>query len=283
MKSIVKLVTCAAAVGVLTGTVHAASGVQIVTKTTSSGGAPQGRAESVMGDRTTQIQIESTRMRTEATDAKGEKNVMLFDGTKQVLDIVYVGKKTYTEMTKEDVDKMGAQMTDMMAQMQKRLEAMPPAQRAQMEAAMKGRMGGAGTTAVPKIQYTKTGTDKVGKWTCDKYDGFVNGQKTAEVCAVDPKVLGFTASDFEISRQFAQFFKGMLPAAQAGSGQMFSIGTVADQGFAGVPVRHMFTLAGRQVTTEIVDVSRQNFPDSTFAVPEGFQKQAFPIAGRGRQ
>ena len=34
-------------------------------------------------------------------------------------------------------------------------------------------------------------------------------------------------------------------------------------------------------TTEITDVSRQTFPDSTFAVPAGYQKREM-MGGRGR-
>jgi hypothetical protein len=282
MRSVVKGMTCAVAVCVLTGTVHGASGLLIVTKTTASGGPPQGRAEGALGDRTSRVQIETTRMRTESTDAKGDKTVMVFDGSRQILDIIHVSRKTYTEMTKDDVDRMGAQASDARAQMQKRLETLPPAQRAQMEAAMKGRLGGAAAGPAARVQYKKTGTGAVGKWTCDKYEGFENGRKTSEVCAVDPKVLGFTASDFEVSRQFAEFFKKMLPSS-TGQTQTFAIATVADQGFSGVPVRRMFTIAGREVTTEITEVSRQSFPDSAFAVPEGFQKQSIPAVGRGRQ
>ena len=282
MGSIGKSLTCVAAVCLLTSAVHAASGVQIVTKTTSSGGAPESRVARALGDRTSRVQIEPTRMRTESTDAKGDTTVMLFDGTRQILDIISVSKKTYTEMTKDDVERMGARVSDAMAKMKKRLESLPPAQRAQMEAAMKGRMGGAGAKPAPKIPYKKTGTDTVGKWRCDKYEAVENGRKTSEVCAVDPKVLGFTASDFEVSRQFAEFFKKMNPSS-TGQTQSFAIATVADQGFSGVPVRRMFTIAGREVTTEITEVSRQSFPASAFAVPEGFQKQSLPTAGRGRQ
>ena len=265
MRSIVKGITFAGAMCVLAGTLQAADGVLIVEKTTS-GGTPQ----------THQIQIERTRMRAESSGASGEKRIMVFDGTKQVLDTIDTDKKTYTEMTKDDVEKLGGQMADTMARMQQQMANLPPEQ----QAMMKGRMGGAGAAAAPKVQYKKAGTDTVGKWTCDKYEGFENGQKTSEVCTVDPKVLGFAASDFEIVRQFMEFFKKMMPA---NAGQMFTIGTVADQGFSGVPVKRTYTVGGRQVTTEMIEVSRQSFPDSSFAVPAGFQKQAFPGAGRGRQ
>ena len=98
--------------------------------------------------------------------------------------------------------------------MQKELANMPPEQRAQMEAIMKGRMGGAGGrgAAAARRSIRKTGTDKVGNWTCDKYEGYVGAEKTSEVCTVDPKALGFTAADFAVSKQFAAFFKKLMPA-----------------------------------------------------------------------
>jgi hypothetical protein len=51
------------------------------------------------------------------------------------------------------------------------------------------------------------------------------------------------------------------------------------QGFSGVPVRRAYSSGGRQIVSELTDVSRQTFADSTFAVPAGFQKQAFAPGG----
>ena len=100
----------------------------------------------------------------------------------------------------------------------------------------------------------------------------------AEVCTVDPKVLGFAESDFAVSKQMSAFFAKLRPAA---ADQLFSIGSLEVQGYSGVPVRHMMTIAGRQITTEISEVSHQSFPDSVFQVPAGFQKTDM-MGGRGR-
>ena len=45
--------------------------------------------------------------------------------------------------------------------------------------------GGAGATAKP--EFRRAGSDKVGKWTCEKWEGFRNDEKVAEVCTVEPK------------------------------------------------------------------------------------------------
>jgi hypothetical protein len=215
-------------------------------------------------------------MRAESIGASGEKQAFVFDATKQTMWVINYDKKTYNEMTKAELDRVAGQMADVMAKMQEQLKDLPPAQRAQMEALMQGR--GAAlpglAAAAPKTEYRKTGTDKVGQWACDKYEGYQNNQKIAELCTVDPKALGFTAADFEVSRQLAEFFQKMMPQ---NAENMFRLGAPEQQGFSGLPVRRV-SLGQRQSVTEVTNATRQTFPDSVFELPAGFQKQAFPGA-----
>src|SRR4029077_4604303 len=97
-----------------------------------------------------------------------------------------------------------------------------------------GTAAGAG----PKTDYRKTGTDQAGKWTCDKYEGYQNNLKVSELCTVDPKTLGFTAPDFQITHQLSEFFQKLNPQ---NAGQFFSLGRSDPQGFSGVPVRRTFS------------------------------------------
>ena len=265
MKFILAGIVTGAAVCALSGSLHAAAGVLIVEKTTSGGSAT-----------TNQIQIESNRMRAESAGPRGEKQVVIFDGARQVLTMIDNGNKTYTELTKEDADRLGAQMSDAMAQIKKQLATMPPEQRAKIEAMMTGRMGGAGGV-LPKPTYRRAGTDTAGKWPCTKYDGYEGDKKTSEVCTVDPKTLGLSDADFTVTRQFVEFFKKVIPALAS---QAFAVGSVEQDGFAGVPVKRSLTLLGRPMTTEIVEVTRQTFPDASYAVPAGYQKKPFAGAAR---
>jgi hypothetical protein len=257
-----------AAVCAVASSASAAQGVLVV-ETTTVNGSP----------RNTQVQIEPTRIRTEVSGPDGSMQVVIFDGAKQLLYLVNPGAKTYSMMTKADVDAAGAQLSGMMAQMQAALEGMPPAQRAQMEAMMKGRGMPGMPGASARTEYKRGGTSKVAKWTCDVYEGFQNNAKTGEVCTVSPTALGFTAADFEVSRQLAEFMRGLIPQ---GADQVFQSGSSSQQGYNGVPVRRVTSIAGREMITELASVSRQTFPDSVFAVPEGFTQQASPLAGVGR-
>lgn len=245
---------------------EAADGILIAQKTTSSSGTTT----------THQSQIEKTRMRAE-TDAAGRKMTMIFDGTAQVMRTIDDAAKSYTEMTKADMEKMSAQMSGAMAQMQEQMKNMPPESRKRMEAMMAGRGAAAGPTA--PTEYKKIGTDKVGKWSCDKYEGTRNGEKVSELCTVPPASLGFTLGDFDVTRQMAEFFSKLVPQ---GADQMFRVGSSAPNGFSGLPVRTViFRNGAPSFTSEITDVSRQNFPDSLFAVPAGYTKRDM-MAGRGR-
>ncbi len=249
-------------IAVAVGSLQAADGVLIVEHVTSGGNT-----------RTTEMQLERTRMRTELSSGAAGKQVMVFDGAKQVLDMINLDKKTYIEMTKADVERLASQAQGAMARMQEQVAKMPPEQRKQMEALMKGR----GMAATPaKTEYKKVGSGQVGKWACDKYEGYQNGQKISELCTVDPRILGLTMTDFAVAEQAAAFFKSAVPQ---GTNQFFGIGKIEDQGFSGFPVRSVFTFAGQQTTTELSEVSRQTFADALFAVPAGFTKQV--LGGRG--
>jgi hypothetical protein len=178
------------------------------------------------------------------------------------------------EMTKADADRLGAQVQGAMAQMQTQLEKLPPAQRAQMEAMMKGRGGAA---AAP--QYTRTGSDTVGRWTCDKYDLMQDGQKIGDVCTVSPTMLGFGATDFNVMRQMSEFFSAMAPQMAS---QLPAVSPIDLRGTSGFPVKTVMMVQGRTVTMEVIEVGRQTFSDSLFAVPAGFTKQDIMGAMGGR-
>jgi Domain of unknown function (DUF4412) len=242
----------------------AADGVLIVEKTTTGGST-----------KTNQIQIEKERMR-----AESDTQTVVFDGTKQVLWLINDGRRSYSEMTKADVDRMRGQLNDAMAKMQEQLKSLPPEQRAQIETMLKGRgMPAMAGAPASKTEYRKTGVDKVGAWACDKYEGTRGGQKVTELCTVDPRVLGFAMSDFQASKQLMEFFGKLVPQGADG---MFAVGTPEEQGFSGVPVRRIvFNNGQQQSVSEVTQASRQNFPASVFELPPGYQKEALG-AGRGR-
>ena len=271
MRTTQTLIGLVVAIGLTAAPATAASGVLIAQKVTS-------------GTTTTthQSQIEPTRMRSEIASSTGRKQAVVFDGAAQVLRMIDDDAKTYTEMAKADLERMRGQVDGAMAQMQEQLKNMPPEQRARMEALMKGRGAAMTGMAGPPTEYKKVGTDKVGRWTCDKYEGTKSGEKVSEVCTVAPSALGFTAADFEVTRQLAEFFKSLMPQAADG---LFTIGSATPNpnSFSGLPVRVVSYRGGTvQTVSEMTEASRQTFPDTLFQIPAGYQKREFPGMGRGR-
>jgi Domain of unknown function (DUF4412) len=257
-----------AATCLLTAHLRAADGLVLVEKAMVAGNTVTNR-----------VQMTKDRMRTEMAGGPGEKQAVLFDATKQVLWLINLDKKTYMELTKAEAERLGAEMSANMAQMQeqfKNLGNLPPDQRARVEAMMKGRDGMPGMAPLQKIEYRRAGTDKVGKWACAKYEGFRGAEKAAELCTVEPQELGVAAADFDVARQAGEFFKRMNPQ---NADRIPVIGSAAD-GFTGYPVRRVTTVGTAQMTSELVDASRQNIPDSAFELPAGFKKEAFPGLGR---
>ena len=219
-------------------------------------------------------------MRAEMIGGSGEKQALVFDSSKQLMWLINLDKKTYMELTKADADRLGTQMTEATAQMADQLKSMPPAQRAAIEAMMKGRgslPGAAGAPPPVKTEYRRAGSDRVGKWACAKYEGYHGADKASELCAIEPREIGVAAADFEVARQAGEFFKKMNPQNED---RLPVIGSIAEHGFSGYPVRRVTQVGGTQMTSELMEAGRQSIPDSTFVVPEGFKKEAFPGMGR---
>jgi hypothetical protein len=245
-----------------------AQGVVFVQKETTNG-------QSV----TNQVQMDKTHIRAESS-AAGNPMAFIFDGQNQTALMVDMNKKTYTEITKADADRLRQQADSAMSQVQSQLANLPPEQRKIVEQMMRGRGGlpGANAAPAPKVQYRAAGSDKVGQWACTKYEGYVGAQKTEEVCTVDPKEFGLAPGDFDVARQLAEFVKAMSPAA---ADRIMFNGTVQEQGFAGIPVRHTSYRNGAvQSVSEIVEFHNQAIPASTFDAPAGFRKEALPQGAR---
>jgi hypothetical protein len=196
----------------------------------------------------------------------------------QVLRTLDLSKKTYLEITKADLEQAKKQTDAMMAQLQN----MPPAQRQQMEQMLQGRGMAAALAGLipPKPEFRAAGSDKVGQWTCTLYDGYVNQQKTVEVCAVSPATLNLSIADFEVGTQMAEFLKSISPG---GADTAIFNATTQDQGYNGIAVRRTtFKNGAVESVMEITQLKRQAFPASTFAVPAGFTKTASPLARGSR-
>jgi uncharacterized protein YneF (UPF0154 family) len=226
-------------------------------------------------------------------EGDGGKQGVVFLGGPKIIRMLDYGNNTYREMTEQDMQQMGAQMGDAMADarkmMEEKLKNMPPAQRQMIEQMMKQKMGAAGPQMGAQqpapVVYTRVASGQsIRQWTCDKYDGTREGQKVWEVCAVDFAQFGVQPSDMQVFQQMAEMFKNLAPQ---GMEDAFNVGfddTEREGAFRGVPVQRVsFRNGAPDRLFEVTEVTRQDVDDALFEVPAGFQKVEMPTPGiRGR-
>ena len=207
--------------------------------------------------------------------AEGEKNTVIFRSDKEVLWVINTADNSYTEMTKQDIKKIKGRMDEAMSMMQEQMKKMPPEQRAMMEQMMKGK-------AMPmpaqpeKEVYKKVASGVMaGKWKCDKYEGYRNGQLTEEVWTTSWKSLGIEQKDFRVMQSMGEFMSELSPDAAS----KFNVGSdewEENQGYPGVPVRKISYSMGKKVSqNEIQEVKKKKIDSSLFELPKGLTKQSF--------
>jgi hypothetical protein len=196
--------------------------------------------------------------------------VMIFDAGKQVLWIVSPDKGTYTEINSSTPagGSMAERRQQAMAQSQKQMEekmaGLPPEQRAQMEQMMK-RM--TAPSAAPVITYKSTGvTDKVGTFTCSKYEVFNNGKRIAVDCTATLDQMHMTEADFKAFEAFGKFEKERMGSRGAS--------TPAIEELKGYLV-HSVSYNGDKQTSEMTVLSVDHKPvdASLFSLPAGVKKE----------
>jgi hypothetical protein len=218
------------------------------------------------------VSIDKDRVRIEGV---GDARSFIYRGDKQLFWIVDNKEKNYMEMTKQDLEAISLKMDSAMVKMQESMKNMPPQQREMMEKMMKSMMPGAGARA--KTTYKKVAVgEKVGNWSCDKYEGMAEGTKKVEMWITDPKQLGLGESDYQAIKDMARFFEKLIKNAE----NNFGFGIDKD-GPQGLPVKTLSFRDGKaSFKTEVKEFKKKDFGEGWFEVPAGLtKKQMGPGAG----
>ncbi len=229
---------------------------------------------------TTRIFLDQERARIES-ETGGRPHVIIYRADRQTMYMINSAEKTYREMTRQELEKMGTQVSEMQKMMEEKMKNMPAQQRQMMEQIMKQRMGGAGgMTAAPQpvTIYRKVASgEAVNQWTADKYEGIRGGQKEMDVWTTGWNEFGVTQNDFRVFQELGEFFKNFNPQMDD---EMFKIGSAqadGEQGYSGVPVRRVSYRNGSPYQkSEVTQVKRQEFESNLFEPPDGFRKEAMP-------
>jgi hypothetical protein len=221
------------------------------------------------------ILLEADRMRVD----QGNTTVMFLTKGGNRIVMLDKGKNEYSEMTQADVEQISQQLNGAMAQMQEAMKNIPPAQRAQMEAMMKGRMGGAAAAAPAPPNYTAKGSATVNGFRCTNYDGIQNGQKVSEICAAQPSEIKINPADFQVMQKMQEMFKGL---SSSPIGSAIPASGIMQSGIDGFPVQSTSFRNGQASSREeLKSITDATFSDADFSTGNA-KKVDMGIGGRGK-
>jgi hypothetical protein len=217
------------------------------------------------------LSYDKDKVRMESSNTPG--NAFIYRADKGLFWMVDANQKSYSEMTRQDLEGLANTMDAAMKQMQEQLAKLPPEQRKMMEDMMKQNMPGAGSQS--KATYKKIGSGKIGAWACDKYESWRDGEKTAEICLADPKAVGFTDADFNALKDMLKPFEKFAKDLQV---MLFLDG--ADGAPKGAPVRATVFENGKAKSESVVkQVKKENTSPALFELPKGYAKKAVGMPG----
>jgi hypothetical protein len=192
-------------------------------------------------------------------------------GTVTVLDHA---RRTYTRLTRADVDQLSQTLDGMMKQMEQAMASMPP----QMQERMKGMMG-AGAGSVEVVDTGQSGT--VAGRSCRIFQTKVMGKVSNESCLADPSAIELPPSDR--ATVAAAMAWGKEIGDKLMKGPLASVGTALPFRGGLVPLRSTtFGADGSRSTSEFTGVTNTEASADSFAVPTGYTEKKIELPkGRG--
>jgi hypothetical protein len=222
--------------------------------------------------------LDADKLRIEQPDKDGS-TIIIYRGDKGLVWMIRPGEKLYQETTKEDIQKMKAQMEQARKMMDEQMKNLPPEQKEQMEKMM-GKMPGAQAEEKKETVYKLMGKgEKVNDYTCEHYAAFTDGEKTWELWAADYKDIDVDFKDLAPLEALGQFF-GEIGGDDFES---YFVGTQepfeGKEGprFHGMPVKWTDIEADSVVhVNELKVLEKRDVDAALFEVPEGYKKADKP-------
>jgi hypothetical protein len=219
------------------------------------------------------IQIGQGKIR---QDSDKNKSTIL-DPDAGVLTMIDHSKKTYTRLTRADIDQLAKTLDDVLKQMEQPMAGIPP----QMQERMKALMGGAAMGAIEVVDTGKTGS--VAGRSCRIFESKAMGRLVAENCLADASAIELPASDR--ATVLAAIAWGKEAAEKLLKGPLSAVGSALPFRGGLVPLRST-TIAsdGSRSTSEFTGVTNTPASAETFAVPAGYTEKKIELPkGRGGQ
>lgn len=190
-----------------------------------------------------------------------------YDHAKRTAHIVDTQKGTSFEMNEASAKKMGAQLGEAQRMMEQKMKELPPDKRALVEKMMQEQGGAPPAGGRKPLSFAKSGSAKVGSWSCDRYTASGEG-RTVEVCAAEAETLGLSAEDVAVFEGFLELSEKMAGQAAAAGG----IGVGPDRGFKGLPLERTESRGGKVTDRFVIEtIKEEAMAPADLQVPSGLK------------
>ena len=226
----------------------------------------QTKTEGTVAERATDNFAMPGKFKIVRTGDESEGAIIIARLDKEVFWMLNPEKKTYSEMTFAEMEKMvnkaGAKLDDAMSKMQEEMKDMTPEQRAMVEKMMGGKMHGAQRASKIDIQKSEK-TKTIGGYSCTKYT-VKQDENEFMTLWVTKGVSGFDAMAADW-KKFAERMSTMSPQSAKGMAEAY-------KKVDGFPMQTVMNMMGQTVTTTVTTVERRSTPAKEFDIPAGYKK-----------
>jgi len=213
------------------------------------------------------LQIGHGKMR---SDVDGNISVILDPGA-GTMTMVDHGQRSFTRLTRADIEKLGGAVNAAMAQMEQALANLPPEMRSQVQGMVGGSLPGMG--GMPSVQVVETGQrGNVAGHACSVYQTRMDGKAINESCMGSLSALdALSSADRNVlDGAFTMMQELAEGLAQGPMAQMIDLSTFQS---GMIPLRMTNIENGRRASSEFSGIDTSALPADNFAVPAGYREE----------
>ncbi|WP_017926625.1 hypothetical protein [Thioalkalivibrio sp. HL-Eb18] len=215
-----------------------------------------------------QILVRDHMIRMELNEAiSGTSGYMLFDARNDQLTVVDDEEQTYLPLTREVMDEQIQAMTDMVSDLRRQMEQLPPDVRDQLKQQL--GIGPEGFEAEISTRETDEQRE-IGEFVCSEIEVLIDDRPQSTVCVADAQSLGLETSDFQtLGALMDRLYELSLRALEAGGPMASQMGASLLPRVEGIPLE---VREHDGVTTRLAGLSTDPLSEALFQVPESYEE-----------
>lgn len=205
-----------------------------------------------------------------------DNSTFLYNSSKEIFTFIDNNKKEYYEFDQATLSKLKEQLSMFLMMMKQFSSQMPPEQKKKLEPFLN-------PDSQPKIQYTKTGNEKIGAWETEKYSGTADNEEVLNINIASYDAIGFPRSSFLVLESMTNFaiqnLKELLPLLPyEGSTSMMGLDENSPVIKDGLPIKTS-SYKNEELTNQniVTAINKVSISTSQFNIPSGYQKKTINL------